>query len=289
MNKKTRNIALTIIILAGGISLGYIWSNYGFSPDVKEVPLLTEKNSGQILLDGKIVSEKSADLGFIIPATIKTIAKKVGDEVKTGEILATQDSADLQAQLSSTQASLVGAQAGLDKANHDLKQEKLKIHGLSSNARKQQQAQISSSQDSVAVQENVIVSAQAGVANAKAQLAKTILKAPFDGIITRQDGEVGEVGGVSAPSFMTIASKEPLRKIEAFASDLDLAKLKVGDNAQVAFDVLSSQKTMTAKIISIDPQATNVQGKAVYKVTLMLDEIDTTIRVGMHASIVLGK
>ncbi len=287
MNKKIRNAALAVMVLAGGLSLGYIWSNYGFTPDAKEVSAVLTKNTGQILLDGKVVPDKSADLGFIVPATIKSITKKVGDKVKIGEVLAAQDSVDLQAQVSSAQASLAGAQAEFDKAGHDLKKEKLTLHGLSGYARRQQQAQISSNKDSVIVQKSAITSAQDGVISAKAQLGKTVLRAPFDGIITRQDGEIGEVGGASALPFLTITSSEPLKKIEAFASDLDVAKIKIGDSARVTFDILGSQKTVIAKVSYINPAITDNQGKSAYKITLMLDEAEETIKAGMHASVAL--
>ncbi len=276
---------LAVIVIAGGIGFGYIWKNYGFTPSAQEAPALSKKTTEQILLDGKVVSEKKADLGFILPEKIKIISKKVGDVVKTGDILATQESADLQAEVSAAQASLLGAKAELNKVGHDLKKEELKLHGLSSYERKQQQAQISSNKDSVIVQQSAVDLALSATVGASAQLEKTILRAPFDGIITRQDGEIGEVAGASVPAFMTILSKEPLRKIEAFASELDVAKIIVGEKAKVVFDVLGSQKTMLATVSVIDPTVIDNQGKSAYRITLMLDEADEAIKPGMHASV----
>jgi len=285
MNKKTRNIALALIIIAGVVGLGYIWMNYGSVPNSIEAPELSKKINGKTLLDGIIVSEKNAQLGFVISAKITSISKKVGDVVKAGEILAIQDSSDLKATLNAAQANAQSATRQLDVLNHDLKMEKLKVHDVSGNAKKEQNAQVASSEDSVNVQESAIAAALDNVASAQAQLAKTILKAPFDGIITRQDAEIGEVTGASVPAFITIASSEPLKKIEAFANDLDVASLKVGDVSQVSFDIIGTQKIINAKIISIDPAANSIQGKSVYKITLMLDQSDAQLRSGMHASV----
>lgn len=285
MNERTRNIALSIIILAGMAGLGYIWMNYGSNPDVQEAPTLSKTAAGKIQLDGFLTSEKTADLGFINPATITSIAKKVGDQVKTGEVLAVQDGADIKAQVGTAEAQLQSARTELDKLNHDLKVEKLKVHDLSGNAKKVQKAQVSSSEDSVEMQKSAIFGAQDSVISAKAQLAKTVLRAPFDGVITRQDGEVGEVGGASVPSFMTVASSEPLRKISAFASDLDVASIKVGDTAQISFDVTGTQKTISAKVTTIDPSTDSSQNKMAYKVILMLDDTDSALKSGMHASV----
>lgn len=287
MDKKTRNIALLGILIAGVIAIGFIMYNYGFRPNSSDAPIISQQTTGKILLDGKVVPEKSADLGFIVPAKIKSISKKVGDLVSAGEILAQQESIDLQAQVEAAQSGVFGAQAELDKLGHDLKKEKLKLHGLSGDARRQQAAQISGNKDSIEVQKSAIVAAQNNLISAKAQLEKALLRAPFDGIIIRQDGEVGEIGGASALSIMTIASNEPLRKIEAFASDLDVANIKVGDSVQVVFDEVGNQKKISAKVSSIDPASNLNQGKSTYKVTLILDATDVGIRSGMHASISL--
>jgi len=285
MSKKARNIALAVIVLAGIAGIVYIWVNYGFNPNAQEAPALSKKTTGYIQLDGTVVPDKTADLGFVSSATITSITKRVGDAVKAGDVLATQDAADVRAQVGAAQASLRGAQSELDKLNHDLKKQKLALHGLDGNARKQQKAQISSNEDSVDVQKSAIIAAQDEVTNAQAQLSKTILKAPFDGIITRQDGEAGEVGGAMIAPFMTITTDGSLKKVEAFASDLDVVSIHVGDSADATFDMQGTQKIITAKVISIDPATDSSQGKLTYKVTLMLDQTDDTLRWGMHASI----
>jgi RND family efflux transporter MFP subunit len=285
MSSKTRSIALSFIMLAGMVGAVYIWMSYGSKPDSTEAPTLTQKTNGKIMLDGTIVPKKNSDLGFVIPARIVSISKKVGDTVKAGEILAVQDNSDLKAQLNATQADAEAAIGQLDVLNHDLKKEKLKLHDVSGNLKKEQRAQVASNKASIDVQESAATAAQDGVASAQAQLAKTILRAPFNGVITRQDGEVGEVSGASVPAFMTVASSEPLKKIEAFASDIDVASIKVGDTAHVTFDFMGTQKTIDAKVTSVDPATNSSQGKSTYKVTLMLDNADDQIRSGMHANV----
>ena len=285
MSKKTRSMALVLIIMAGVMGIGYIWMIYGSTPNASEAPELSKKINGKILLDGTVVAEKNADLGFIIPAKITTISKKVGDSVRSGELLAVQDSVDLRAQLDAAEANAGAASSQLEMFKHDLKKEKLKVHDVSGRVKKEQQAQVASSQDSVSAQESVLAAAQAGVTAAQAQLNKTLLKAPFDGIIIRQDAEIGEISGATVPAFMTISSTEPLKKIEAFASDLDVANIKIGDSGKVTFDFLGSQKTIDAKVVTIDPSTSLNGNNSAYKVTLMLENTDEKIRSGMHASV----
>ena len=285
MSKKTLNIALAIVILAGIMGLIYVSVSYGAKPDSQQAPTLAKDSNASMQLDGTLVSEKNADLGFVISANIATLTAKVGDTVKAGDILATEDSTDIKAQVSAAEASLAASQAQLDVLNHNLKGATLKLKDFSGNAKKEQKTQVSSSKSSIDVQTSAIAAAQDNLTNAQAQLAKTVMRAPFDGIITRQDGQVGEVGGATVAPFMTISSIEPLKEIDAFASDLDVSKIKVGDSAKVVFDILGTQKVLTAKVVSVDPEASMSQGKSAYKVTLDLDQTDASIKAGMHASV----
>lgn len=286
MSKKVLNISLFVIVLVAIFASAYIWYSFGMKPKTEDAPSLASSVQNQIRLEGALVNEKNADLGFVLSGNITAINKKVGDNVKVGEVLAIQNSADIQAQVGAAKANVVAAQAQLDGANHDLKKEKLKIKDFSGNAKKEQRAQVASNKDGVSAQQAVVVAAQDSLNAAQAVLAKTVLKAPFDGIITRQDGEVGEIAGATAQPFLTVVSNEPLTKIEVFASDLDAGKITVGQKAQVAFDVLGEQKVLEATVTSIDPAA-NAQNASAYRVVLHLNQADASLKSGMHAVAIL--
>ena len=285
MSKKVLNISLTVVILAGIIGLTYIWISYGSKPLASKAPALSQDAPAQIQLDGTLVSEKNADLGFVISANITSLSAKVGYTVKAGDVLATEDDTDIKAQVLAAQAQLTGAKSQLDVLSHNLKQQTLKEKDVSGNAKKEQKAQVSSNKSSIDVQNSSIAAAEDNLTNAQAQLAKTVMRAPFDGIITRQDGQIGEVSGATVAPFLTISSIEPLKEIDAYASDIDAPKIKIGDSANVTFDVLGNQKILTAKVVSVDPEASMSQGKSAYKVTLNLDQADQDLKSGMHASV----
>lgn len=285
MSTKARTIALAVIILAGTIGFWYVRTNYAFTPNAQEAPALSKQAAGAIVLDGTVVPDKTADLGFIISSQITSIPIKVGDTVKAGDILATQEAIDVRAQAAAAQANVQSAQAQLDKLNQLRKKDQLAKHGLSDNAREEQNAQIQSDKSAVESQESALTAAQESVVVAQDQVSKTILRAPFDGIITRQDGQVGEVGGELAPPFMTIATNETPQKIEAYASDLDVAAIHVGNGAMVTFDAGGLQTTVPAKVSAVDPATDSSPGKSTYKVTLLLDQPDANLKAGMHASV----
>ena len=65
---------------------------------------------------GNIYSPQQTDLSFELTGVpITTIQVQVGDQVKTGQVLALEDDSDLQFSLRTAQASLASAQASLDK------------------------------------------------------------------------------------------------------------------------------------------------------------------------------
>lgn len=115
------------------------------------------------------------------PAAVSVVAElrtEVGAEVKKGTVLATLDGADL------ARAEVDRAVAELDYARLALKREE-KLQGASSQARRDE------------AQRNVRVG-EAGLAAARAQLERTIVRAPIDGevlVIYAREGErIDEMG-----------------------------------------------------------------------------------------------
>ncbi|KKU68216.1 MAG: RND family efflux transporter MFP subunit [Parcubacteria group bacterium GW2011_GWA2_47_16] len=129
-----------------------------------------------------------------------------------------------------------------------------------------------------------IQSAAASVKNARAVLAKTYITSPISGIVTKQDAKVGEIVGANAP-IIAVASDN--FKIEAFVPEVDVAKISVGNEANVTLDAYGSDVYFNARIIKIDPAETTLDGVPTYKTTLEFEKNDERIRSGLTANITL--
>ena len=289
MNKNTRNVAFFATGIAGLLAILFLWYTYGASPKAGDAPTNSGVGTGMVLLDGRTVADRVADLGFVPSARIASIAKVVGDTVKSGDVLSTVESGDVAAQLSAARADAAAAQSTLESLRNSLKKEKLVKAHLHGNDRNVQGAQVDSTAASVAAEENVVLAALGAARNAEVEFGKTILRAPFDGIVTRQDGEVGEVAGSAVSAFMTLESIGDVHKVEAYASELDIAKMKAGDAVSVGIAVNGATKEFPAHVSVIDPDATDRNGTSAYKVTVLLDGTDSGVRPGMHAGISLAK
>lgn len=125
--------------------------------------------------------------------------------------------------------------------------------------------------------------ARADVINYVAQYAKSRVVAPFDGIITRIDPQVGDSVNGNQPEFGVMTNQ--MFKIEVNVPEADIAKITIGNKAEITLDAYGDNTIFTATVTSIDPAETIIEGVSTYKVTLHFDQIDSRVRSGMTTNI----
>lgn len=170
------------------------------------------------------------------------------------------------ANLTTAQEGLSAAQSTLSLARRDLA---LKQAG--------------SAPEAIAAQEAQVESAAANVKNYEAQIAKTILHAPINGIVTKQDAKAGEI--VSAGAVVVSVISESQFEIEANVPEADIAKIKTENGARTTLDAYGNDVIFEAKVTKIDPAETIIEGVATYKITLQFIKKDERLKSGMTANI----
>ena len=123
---------------------------------------------------------------------------------------------------------------------------------------------------------------QATVDSLAALVAKGSIYSPIDGIVTRVDPQEGEYATPGISGFAV--QSNGLYKIEAYVPEADIAKVAIGDHADVTLDAYGSDIVFSAKVTLIDPAETVLEGVPTYKVTLLFDVADARIRSGMTAN-----
>ena len=222
----------------------------------QDVSALAQKASGYLAQVSSYLDTVAAGLTTAIPSmgyplsTIQTYQSNIA----TARANVSTDVAALTA----AQSSLASAQASLNVTT------------------------ASASASDLAAQQAAVASAKANVDVAKANLAKTVVSAPISGTITVDNAHVGAtvVPGASVISMQSDAQFQ----IEAYVSETDQAKLKVGDMAQVGFDAYPDRAPLSAHVVVIDPAAAVQNGVAAYKVTLQFDTEDPSIKSGLTAN-----
>jgi len=125
--------------------------------------------------------------------------------------------------------------------------------------------------------------AQADRDSIYAEIDKTIIKAPFSGLVSVQDGKEGEIVTANGPLVTLISDGH--YKIEAFVPEVDIAKIEIGDSAKFTLDALTDREVFNATVIKIDPAETMIEGLTTYKVTLDFETEDTRIRSNMTVNL----
>jgi HlyD family secretion protein len=132
-------------------------------------------------------------------------------------------------------------------------------------------------------QSALVSQAEASVAQARATLAKTIITAPFSGVISDVDLSIGETV-TQGKTVITMLATDGY-EVEAKIPEIDLTKVKVGAKVEVTLDAYGEGEVFSAVVSRISPAATTEGTIPVYKATVTFDKNDTRIRQGMTANI----
>lgn len=135
----------------------------------------------------------------------------------------------------------------------------------------------------IKAQAALVASAEAQVVSAKTGLAKTIISAPFSGVVSNVDLSVGETVTVGKTVISMLALDG--FQIEAKVPEIDIVKIKEGAQVDVTLDAYGKDIIFPATVTRINPTASTEGSVPVYKVIITFVGKDNRIRQGMTANI----
>ena len=199
---------------------------------------------------------------------------------------ATPSSAVTQSSLSAAQASVAGLRdsvngqiLSLQNMQQQLKSAKLAVR-LATDALNQTNA--GATPEAIAAQQAQVDAARANVANVDAQIANSTIVAPFSGTVTSVALKSGQI--VSPNTVGVSLTPESALQVVVFVSEIDMAKLAVGNSADVTLDAYGASRTFPAHVVTIDHALSTNNGAPAYKVTLQFVNNDPAIATGMTAN-----
>ncbi|MEY4731336.1 MAG: hypothetical protein RL681_282 [Candidatus Parcubacteria bacterium] len=140
-----------------------------------------------------------------------------------------------------------------------------------------------STPEAIAGQQAQVMQASANVDLIRAQLAKTAIRSPIEGIVTKQDADIGETAQPNVPLVAVIS--EGNLEIEANVPEVDMAKINVGDPVSITLDAYGDDVIFAGHVASIDPAETVVEGVPTYRTTFTFIKPDPTIKPGLTANL----
>lgn len=184
-------------------------------------------HKGAGMYPGEVRARFQPELAFRVGGKIIRRHAETGQQVKTGELLAELDPADLQLQVQAMQAQQLDARAGLALARDELQRYR-KLHERSLLS----QSQLDSLQTREKSARARLEQADAALANARNQLQYSKLLAPRDGIIAQTLVESGQVVAAGRPVFV-LAADGP-REVEFSIPEQAYAAFALGQQVQVS-------------------------------------------------------
>jgi membrane fusion protein (multidrug efflux system) len=189
--------------------------------------------SNDVFATGKTGALNEVDILPEVSGKVTAIYFKEGETVTKGSVLVKLNDADLQAQLMKVRTQLKLSQQKIDRLT-----KLLNIKGVS--------------QEEYDMQENETASLKADEAYLNAQIAKTSIVAPFNGVIGLKNVSEGAFVNASTP-IVSIVQLKPIF-IEFSMPEKYSELIRKGVNVTFSSDNIESSKTFSAQIYAIEPR-----------------------------------
>jgi RND family efflux transporter MFP subunit len=285
---KTISVAAVVILV---LIAGVFWTVHRARAQAPAIEQATVPTAGvakvtreDLFKQVTIAAEFRPYVEVALPAKVTGYIGKMnvdfGDKVKAGELLATIEVPELQAELDNARAAEQKAQA--DYTNSNLIYTRL-------NSVNKDHPNLVAQQDLDTAQANVLT-ASAAIAAAKANVEKyqtmvgyTQITAPFDGVITSRYADPGTLIDAQGKPLVRVSDNYRLRL--DFPVTVDYVKdVKLGDAVTVRVDSLNG-KTFTGKISRFTHEVDDNTRTMITEVEV--PNTDLELIPGMYATVVL--
>ena len=299
-----RRVLLWILAAAAVIVTGIIVWRADFvpraAPEVRvSRPRVMQPGGAEEVLTatGYIVPQLKSVVSARTSGRLEWLGVEEGSRVEKGQIIARLEGDDLAAQVLEAKASLAQSRASLEQARaavfqaeRELERQKKLLsqgittasdHDLARRSFDVEQAGLNAASEAIHV-------AEARVTLTEAVHDKTIVRAPFAGIVISKSAEIGEMvaagafsGQPTGGAIVTIADFSTM-EMEADINESNLAKIRTGQPALVSVDAVPGRQ-YRGELRQIVPTAD--RQKAVVMAKVRLVDIDESLVPDMSARV----
>jgi RND family efflux transporter MFP subunit len=202
------------------------------------------------VVTGSIQPERKADLRAEVSAVVMQVLKENGDVVRKGDVLAKLDQTSIQDNLRSAQDNARNATQSLDQAERNLQRLKtLRASGMTS----------LQALDDAEVRRNGAQS-ELSASNARAvvarqQLERTIVRAPFDGVVSDRKVSAGDTASIGK-ELLKVIDPTSMRFAGRVSAD-KISQVSVGQPVSFRINGYGGQE-FRGKVTRVDPSANDV-------------------------------
>lgn len=231
-------------------------------PDAKAAPtrlvvapedVLTVQNnalaSGPVV-SGSVQPERLADLRAEISAVVLQVYKENGDAVKRGDVLARLDDTAIRDNLNSAEDAARSAALALDQSERAWQRLKtLRASGMTSlQALDDAEVRVNGARSELSA-------ARARAAQARQQLQRTVVRAPFDGVVSERKVSAGDTAG-AGKELLKVIDPSSMRFAGRVSAD-KIATVKTGQAVSFRVNGYNGQE-FRGKVTRVNPAANDV-------------------------------
>lgn len=202
------------------------------------------------VITGSVQPERKADLRAEVSAVVLQVLKENGDVVKRGDVLVKLDETAIRDSLNSAEAAARAAKQALDQAERQVERmQTLRTSGMTSAA----------AMDDAEVRRNNALSdlaaARTRAVQARQQLQRTVVRAPFDGVVSERKVSAGDTASIGKELLKVIDPTS--MRFEGRVSADRIAMVKPGQAVNFRINGYPGQE-FRGVVKRVDPAANEV-------------------------------
>jgi len=198
--------------------------------------------SRHAVTDNAYVGADVAQVTPLVGGPVRDVLVDDTRHVRRGDVLVRLDDTDFRIAMDRAEAGLAAAHANLTKAKVDLgRRRALAASGSVSGD------ELTSAQDAFATASANLDAAQAQYEQAKVDLARTVIRAPIDGVVTKRDVQVGQRVQPGVPLMVVVPIQAAY--VDANFKEVQLAKVRPGQSVTLTSDLYGDSVVYTGHVI----------------------------------------
>lgn len=221
---------------------------------------------------------QQAKVGSKAEGVIQEILADEGMAVKRGDVLLRLEPEDFTLGVDQARAALQQAEHDLEQQSNDWK----RIEALY-NRRVVAKSRYDSMQASYSISRSRVEECRAALGLAKQKYEDSVVRAPFDGVITKKMMHEGEVSSLWAYKWEALELMDLSSiKLECEVSEKLMASLREGMDAEIRIDAYPGD-TFTGRIATVNPMVE--PGQRTFRIKIVIPNTDGKLTAGMFARV----
>ena len=289
-------ILLLLVVVGVGAGAGaYYMRRGGPEPSATTMPITRGDVVDVVQATGALEAVTTVDVGTQVSGLVQDMYADFNQIVKKGQVIARLDPSLIQTQIEQRRASVVRAEADLERLKVSITDAHRKLTQAQAMWDKQliPRDQLETADINVKTLEAQIKSSEAGLTQARADLnaqevnlRHTVIESPIDGIVISRSVDPGQTvaASMNAPVLYQIAADLTKMQVLANIDEADVGRMRPGQHVTFRVDAYPTDR-FTGTVEQVRLQPTVVQNVVVYSTVIAVPNPELKLKPGMTAQV----